>query len=62
MNNDELNKLLDLDGGSLPSFGSESKAPEASPTALKLDQWSLRKGHELLVESPRLRKLNLSSA
>jgi len=64
MNQDELNKLLDLEGGSLPSFGSESppKAPEASPTALKLDQWSLRKGHELLVESPRLRKLNLSSA
>ena len=64
MNNDELNKLLDLDGGSLPSFGSESppKAPEASPTALKLDQWSLRKGTELLAESPRLRKLNLSAA
>ena len=64
MNNDELNKLLDLEGGSLPSLGSEStsKAPEASLTALKLDQWSLRKGHELLVESPRLRKLNLSSA
>ena len=63
MNNDELNKLLDLDGGSLPSFGSESppKAPEASPTALKLDQWSLRKGTELLAESPRLRKLNLTS-
>lgn len=63
MNNDELNKLLDLEGGSLPSFGSEStpKAPEASPTALKLDQWSLRKGDELLKESPRLRKLGLSS-
>ena len=63
MNNDELNKLLDLDGGSLPSFGSESppKAPEASPTAFKLDQWSLRKGTELLAESPRLRKLNLTS-
>ena len=64
MNNDDLNKLLDLEGGSLPSFGSEStpKAPEASLTALKLDQWSLRKGHELLAESPRLRKLNLSAA
>ena len=64
MNQDELNKLLDLEGGSLPSFGSEStsKAPEASLTALKLDQWSLRKGNELLAESPRLRKLNLSSA
>ena len=63
MNNDELNKLLDLEGGSLPSSGSEStfKAPEASPTALKLDQWSLRKGNELLAESPRLRKLNLTS-
>ena len=63
MNNDELNKLLDLEGGSLPSFGSAStsKAPEASPTALKLDQWSLRKGGELLKESPRLRKLSLSS-
>ena len=63
MNQDELNKLLDLDGGHLTSFGSEStfKAPEASPTALKLDQWSLRKGTELLAESPRLRKLNLTS-
>ena len=63
MNNDELNKLLDLEGGTLPSLGSEptSKAPEASPTALKLDQWSLRKGNELLAESPRLRKLNLTS-
>jgi uncharacterized protein with von Willebrand factor type A (vWA) domain len=64
MNNDELNKLLDLDGGTLPSLGSEPtpKAQESSPTALKLDQWSLRKGDELLKESPRLRKLNLSSA
>ena len=62
MNNDELNKLLDLEGGSLPSYGSEPQKPaELSPTALKLDQWSLRKGNELLVESPRLRKLNLSS-
>ena len=64
MNNDELNKVLDLEGGSLPSFGSEPtpKAQESSLTALKLDQWSLRKGNELLVESPRLRKLNLCSA
>jgi uncharacterized protein with von Willebrand factor type A (vWA) domain len=63
MNNDELNKLLDLNGGHLTSLGSEStpKAPEASPTALKLDQWSLRKGDDLLKESPRLRKLNLSA-
>ena len=62
MNNDELNKLLDLEGGSLPSLGSEPtpKVPEASLTALKLDQWSLRKGNELLAESPRLRKLGLS--
>ena len=64
MNNDELNKLLDLERGSLPSLGSEPtpKVPEASLTALKLDQWSLRKGNELLAESPRLRKLNLSEA
>ena len=63
MNHDDLNKLLDLEGGSLPSLGTgpASKAPEASPTALKLDQWSLRKGGELLKESPRLRKLELSS-
>lgn len=63
MNNDELNKLLDLDGGTLPSFASEPtpKAQESSPTALKLDNWSLRKGAELLKESPRLRKLSLSS-
>ena len=64
MNHDDLNKLLDLEGGSLPSFGPEPtpKAQESSLTALKLDQWSLRKGTELLAESPRLRKLNLSSA
>ena len=63
MNHDDLNKLLDLDGGTLPSYGSEPQKPaELSPTALKLDQWSLRKGGELLKESPRLRKLNLSSA
>lgn len=64
MNNDELNKLLDLEGGTLPSSGFDStqKPAEASLTALKLDQWSLRKGNELLVESPRLRKLNLSSS
>ena len=63
MNNDELNKLLDLEGGTLPSYGSAptQKPAEASLTALKLDQWSLRKGNELLVESPRLRKLNLTS-
>ena len=63
MNNDELNKLLDLERGSLPSFGFETtqKPAEASLTALKLDQWSLRKGNELLAESPRLRKLNLTS-
>lgn len=63
MSNDELNKLLDLDGGTLPSSGFETtqKPAEASLTALKLDQWSLRKGNELLVESPRLRKLNLTS-
>ena len=63
MNHDDLNKLLGLNGGPLPSFGSDPtpKAPEASPTALKLDQWSLRKGSELLNESLRLRKLGLSS-
>jgi uncharacterized protein with von Willebrand factor type A (vWA) domain len=64
MNHDELNKLLDLNGGHLTSLGSEPtpKIPEVSLTALKLDNWSLRKGDELLKESPRLRKLNLSSA
>ena len=63
MSNDELNKLFDLEGGTLPSYGSAPtpKAQESSLTALKLDQWSLRKGNELLVESPRLRKLNLSA-
>jgi uncharacterized protein with von Willebrand factor type A (vWA) domain len=63
MSNDELNKLFDLEGGTLPSsgFAPTPKAQESSLTALKLDQWSLRKGNELLVESPRLRKLNLSA-
>ena len=61
MNNDELNNLLE-EGGTPPSLGSDPtpKTPESSLTALKLDNWSMRKGGELLAESPRLRKLNLS--
>jgi uncharacterized protein with von Willebrand factor type A (vWA) domain len=63
---DELLKLLDL--GARPARPPEGPAlvltpggaapgPESpsGPTALVLDAWALRRGHDLVAESPRLR-------
>src|SRR5947207_187517 len=70
MNADELLRLLDLsgkeaaaekdDGLSITSSEPIAPAGPASPTALKLDGWGLRRGEELLVESERLRALDLN--
>src|SRR6476469_1497733 len=37
----------------------EPHAAEASPTALELDDWGLRRGKEVLAESERLRQTGL---
>src|SRR5262249_4275659 len=63
MNRDDLLKMLDLAGkeagpkeGALDVTPAESgtSKPLASPTALKVDAWGMRKGEELLESSPRL--------
>lgn len=71
MNRDELLKMLDLSGkdaqprptNEVLIEPSESQAPmeQASPTALKLDEWALRRGRQLLEESDRLQGLPLDS-
>src|SRR5688572_8666298 len=66
MNKDDLFKLLDLNGKEAPPeevaeltiMPSVSPlAGEVSPTALELDEWSLRQGRNLLAESQRLQSL-----
>ena len=70
MNREELLAMLDLAGKEalLPVAGFEIGASggdrreerkPASPTALQLDDWALRRGRELLEESDRLRELRL---
>ena len=70
MNREELLEMLDLAGKEalLPVVGSEIAAgggscpregKPASPTALHLDDWALRRGRDLLEESDRLRELHL---
>lgn len=69
MNRDDLLRMLDLGGkaDAAPSSDDltispvEAGEPEvaASPTALEIDEWGLRRGRELLKESERLGKLNL---
>lgn len=68
MNRDELLNMLDLAGKEeLPFAEKETLQPatsqqstlNASPTALKLDQWALRRGRQLLQESEHLQKLPL---
>jgi uncharacterized protein with von Willebrand factor type A (vWA) domain len=64
MNKDELLKLLDLNGKEAPPEQrselsitpavSPMTAVDASPTALELDEWALRRGRDLLAESERL--------
>ena len=68
MNREDLLKMLDLTGketssepaGELTVTRAEAVPPvSASPTALDLDGWALRKGGEVLGESERLRGLDL---
>jgi uncharacterized protein with von Willebrand factor type A (vWA) domain len=65
---DELLKMLDLagkdtggkDAEDVPITPAESPpASHASPTALELDDWGLRRGREVLAESERLRQTGL---
>src|SRR5205085_106683 len=62
MSNEDLLKMLDLGGEEAPpqgealpitAGGGETTAP-ASPTALRLDAWGLRRGEDVLRESERL--------
>jgi uncharacterized protein with von Willebrand factor type A (vWA) domain len=68
MDREELLKMLDLDGKepSIPSEGDltdlpekKDSAPASNPTALDLDEWTLRKGRELRDEHERFRELDL---
>jgi hypothetical protein len=70
MDRDELLKMLDLRGKEKGKETSEvSITPQAeegtpdglSPTALDLDEWGLRRGQEVLAESPRLRQTGLDA-
>ena len=65
MNQDELLKMLDLAGTKPDPAGPLSIVPaeatpsldSGGPTALKLDEWGLRRGRDLVAESERLRRL-----
>jgi uncharacterized protein with von Willebrand factor type A (vWA) domain len=64
MNREELLRLLDLKGKD--AAGSDSTSQDqpprhevGSPTALDLDEWGLRRGQEVLAESPRLQQTGL---
>ena len=64
MDKDDLLKLLDLEGKeAAPSEATDlaltstadTKPPKAaSPTALELDDWALRRGGEVMADSERL--------
>ena len=69
MDPDELLKLLDLGArpartpdtapvAASPDSPSETQTLGVSPTALVLDEWGLRRGRDLVAESPRLRQAN----
>jgi uncharacterized protein with von Willebrand factor type A (vWA) domain len=60
----DLLKMLDLEGrppdtpsefGVMAPAVSDTPPPDASPTALEVDAWGLRRGGDLLAESERLR-------
>ena len=63
----ELLKLLDLNpsragpttGPALSLSGPDVPSTPASPTALKIDEWGLRRGRNLLAESERLQGFGL---
>ena len=66
MDQKELLNLLDLGGEPGPPTPGVTVTPAdqdptgpASLTALALDAWGVRRGHDLLAESPRLRQLSL---
>ena len=68
MTPEELLKLLDLKGARADhekepaldvSAVEEVPKESASPTALEVDEWSLRRGRDLLKESERIQKLAL---
>lgn len=64
MDPNELLKLLNLNAkppdSTSPLTSTEQAAPDtsepASPTALEVDEWGLRRGRDLVAESERLRK------
>lgn len=65
MNKDDLLKMLDLSGlehtepgstiSTISTADPEKATLSASPTALAMDEWGLRRGRDLLAESERLR-------
>ena len=71
MDREELLKMLDLSGKEAvptegatelaitPTTGPPQPGPAASPTALELDQWGLRRGREVLEDSERIRQTGL---
>jgi hypothetical protein len=74
MNRDDLLRMLDLhgkeakpppadEGGGLEIMPAEAPPPaaSASPTALALDEWGLRRGREVLAESARIKALGLGA-
>jgi uncharacterized protein with von Willebrand factor type A (vWA) domain len=65
MTNDDLLRMLDLEGKEAPqtkeavlitSAGEGAKKVSACPTALRLDDWGLRRGKDVLQESERLQE------
>jgi uncharacterized protein with von Willebrand factor type A (vWA) domain len=65
MSNDDLLRMLDLEGKeasqaneslSITSTSVSNKVVPASPTALRLDSWGLRRGTDVLRESERLQQ------
>ncbi len=67
MNKDDLLRLLDLHGKDTKDESTslaitavdQLDRNEFSPTALKLDDWAVRRGIDLLAESPRLQRTKL---
>src|SRR5947209_2952407 len=63
----DLLKLLDLGGKEDAPSSTEPvimtaesfPQPSASPTALEVDEWGLRRGRDLVAESERLQALDL---
>lgn len=65
MSNDDLLRMLDLEGKEVPqanealpirSSEETKRMTPASPTALRLDDWGLRRGEDVLRESERLQQ------